>query len=94
MDFKIISRTGGKTPGVLPYERGPKDVAYVGENETVRVLAKFGPQQGQYMMHCHNLTHEDHDMMTQFRVGNNGDAWNSDPAVPVADLPPLVPRRV
>jgi heme/copper-type cytochrome/quinol oxidase subunit 2 len=24
---------------------------------------------GRYMIHCHNLTHEDHDMMTQFRVG-------------------------
>jgi hypothetical protein len=21
------------------------------------------------MIHCHNLTHEDHDMMTQFLVG-------------------------
>ena len=25
----------------------------------------------QYMMHCHNLVHEDHDMMTQFSVGEN-----------------------
>ena len=24
---------------------------------------------GRYMIHCHNLPHEDHDMMTQFRVG-------------------------
>jgi FtsP/CotA-like multicopper oxidase with cupredoxin domain len=24
---------------------------------------------GRYMVHCHNLTHEDHDMMTQFCVG-------------------------
>jgi hypothetical protein len=25
---------------------------------------------GRYMIHCHNLTHEDHDMMTQFVVGD------------------------
>ena len=23
---------------------------------------------GRYMMHCHNLIHEDHDMMGQFEV--------------------------
>ena len=23
---------------------------------------------GKYMVHCHNLVHEDHDMMTQFEV--------------------------
>ena len=22
------------------------------------------------MLHCHNITHEDHDMMVQFAVGN------------------------
>ena len=23
------------------------------------------------MMHCHNLVHEDHDMMVQFNIGNS-----------------------
>src|SRR3712207_6985992 len=44
-----------------------------GENEKVRVIARFGPQQGRYMMHCHNLVHEDHDMMTHFDVGPTGE---------------------
>ncbi len=66
IDFKILSRDG-RAP--FPYERGPKDVVYVGENETVRVLMKFGPHKGRYMVHCHNLPHEDHSMMFQFRVG-------------------------
>jgi FtsP/CotA-like multicopper oxidase with cupredoxin domain len=66
IDFKILSRNG-RAPH--PYENGPKDVAYVGEGETVRVVAKFGPHEGRYMIHCHNLVHEDHDMMHQFRVG-------------------------
>jgi spore coat protein A, manganese oxidase len=33
---------------------------------------RFGPQLGRYMIHCHNLVHEDHDMMTQFEVGRGG----------------------
>ena len=87
IDFRILDRNG-KPP--RDYERGPKDVAYVGENETVRVLAQFGPQQGKYMMHCHNVTHEDHDMMTQFEVGEGGpDPVTSDPARPVSEMTPL-----
>ncbi|HEX2175210.1 MAG TPA: multicopper oxidase domain-containing protein [Nocardioidaceae bacterium] len=66
VDFRILDRNG-RPP--FDYERGPKDVAYVGENETVRVIMRFGPHRGRYMVHCHNLPHEDHDMMTQFSVG-------------------------
>jgi FtsP/CotA-like multicopper oxidase with cupredoxin domain len=76
VDFKIISRNG-RAP--FPYEAGPKDVVYVGEGERVKLLMRFGPHQGRYMVHCHNLPHEDHDMMTQFRVGlqaNEPDPWD------------------
>ncbi|MGC5076253.1 multicopper oxidase family protein [Agrococcus sp. DT81.2] len=66
VDFQILSRNG-RAP--FPYELGPKDTVYVGEDETVRVLVKFGPHRGKYMLHCHNLPHEDHDMMVQFSVG-------------------------
>ena len=66
VDFKII---GGEDRATYSYEQGPKDVVYVGEGETVHLLMKFGPHRGRYMIHCHNLPHEDHDMMVQFRVG-------------------------
>jgi len=73
IDFKVLSRNGDPNK-VFPHEKGPKDVVYVGENEKVKVLMRFGPQKGRYMMHCHNLVHEDHDMMTQFWVDQpNGD---------------------
>jgi spore coat protein A len=82
VDFKILDRNG-RPP--FAYERGPKDVAYVGEGDTVRVIARFGPQVGKYMMHCHNLTHEDHDMMVQFEVGTGGhDPIATAPAQPLA----------
>jgi len=38
------------------------------------------------MIHCHNLPHEDHDMMTQFRVGvdtPDNDPMTSAPAGPI-----------
>ena len=66
IDFKVLSRNG-RAP--FDYERGPKDVVYVGENETLRLIMKFGPHRGRYMVHCHNLVHEDSDMMQQFAVG-------------------------
>ena len=65
----------------MPHELGPKDVVYVGENETVRVLIRFEGR-GKYMIHCHNLVHEDHDMMGQFEIvdpATPGDDPFSDP---------------
>jgi FtsP/CotA-like multicopper oxidase with cupredoxin domain len=76
IDFKVLDRNGRAPFG---YENGPKDVVYVGENETVRVLMKFGPHRGKYMIHCHNLVHEDHDMMAQFSVGLSGGDDPNDP---------------
>ena len=51
----------------------------------MKLLMKFTLQKGgghdrnrggRYMIHCHNLPHEDHDMMQQFAVG---DAAANDP---------------
>jgi spore coat protein A, manganese oxidase len=37
------------------------------------------------MIHCHNLVHEDHDMMGQFWVGGQGgyDPINASPSWPL-----------
>lgn len=69
VDFQILDRNGQAPPA---YQRGWKDVVLVHELETVRIAARFGPLEGKYMMHCHNIVHEDHDMMTQFQVGKGG----------------------
>jgi len=82
IDFRIISRTGR---GVEPFEAsGFKDVAFTAEGETVHVIARFAPWTGQYMFHCHNLVHEDNDMMGTFDVNNtvaneavNGDRFSN-----------------
>ena len=79
IDFRILSRNG-RPP--LKHELGAKDVVFLGENETVRVLIKFEKGAGKYMIHCHNLVHEDHDMMGQFEIldeAGPGDDPLSDP---------------
>lgn len=87
VDFRVLDRVydrKGQPKPPLPHEVGPKDVVFVGENERVRVLARFGPHPGRYMVHCHNLVHEDHDMMGQFEVGSGGfDPMTSAPAAPL-----------
>jgi FtsP/CotA-like multicopper oxidase with cupredoxin domain len=89
VDFKVLDRNG-QAP--FDYEKGPKDVVYVGENETVRVIMRFEHEQGRYMMHCHNLVHEDHDMMGQFLVG--ADSPDCDPIwADKADRRPERPLR-
>jgi FtsP/CotA-like multicopper oxidase with cupredoxin domain len=91
VDFKILTRNG-RAP--FPYELGPKDTVYVGEGESVRVLAEFGPQRGRYMVHCHNLAHEDHDMMVQYAVGwKPGDPDPNDPILAAPCRVDNLPRR-
>jgi bilirubin oxidase len=68
VDFKVLSRTGSDRP-VEPYEaQGLKDVVWLGRGETVIVEAHYYPWDGVYMFHCHNLIHEDQDMMAAFNV--------------------------
>ncbi|MDQ4084224.1 MAG: multicopper oxidase domain-containing protein [Actinomycetota bacterium] len=85
VDFRILSRNG-RPP--FDYERGPKDVVYTGENELVRLIMRFEHHRGRYMVHCHNLPHEDHDMMGQFAVG-----WHPgqpDPNDPILAAPAVI----
>ncbi len=84
VDFKVLSRNG-RPP--RPEENGPKDVVYAGESQVIRLIMKFstptGPH-GRYMIHCHNLTHEDHDMMTQFQIGAHDSSCD-----PINTAPPV-----
>ncbi|NER79996.1 MAG: multicopper oxidase domain-containing protein [Leptolyngbya sp. SIO1D8] len=91
IDTQMLDRNG---LAPRPYERGWKDVYHVGEFETVRIIGKFGTRDGHYingkfMMHCHNLVHEDHSMMTIFEVGVNGPDPLSAAALPISDMRPL-----
>ena len=62
---RILSRNGRAPPA---HEIGRKDVYVLAPDEEVRVFMRFRDFTGKYMMHCHNLTHEDHAMMIRFDV--------------------------
>jgi len=73
VDFIVIKRDGGN--GVRTYEQMVgKDVFYLGPANNVYVLVRFGAHKGDYMFHCHNLIHEDNDMLRAFHMvdGNMG----------------------
>lgn len=65
--FYILSRNGNAPPA---QEGSLKDVFYLMPNEIVQVIMKFEHYADTvpYMYHCHNLMHEDNEMMAQFIV--------------------------
>lgn len=67
--FKILS-IDGRAP--RPGETGWKDVVWLGPNQTIRVQHEFPNYTGRFVFHCHNGSHEDHDMMSQFEVEPGG----------------------
>ncbi|MET8147737.1 multicopper oxidase family protein [Actinoplanes sp. NPDC049668] len=63
--FQVLSRSG-RSPE--PWEGGWKDTVDVRPYEAVEVLVRFAGYRGRYMLHCHNLEHEDMAMMANFDV--------------------------
>jgi blue copper oxidase len=64
--FQVVSRVGGRN-AILPQERAWKDTVLVAPGEKVQVIMKF-EQKGKFVVHCHNLEHEDDGMMLNFEV--------------------------
>lgn len=52
-----------------PNESGWKDTAIMYPGEVTRIIAKFD-RPGEYVWHCHILSHEDHEMMRPLVVGS------------------------
>ena len=63
--FQVLTR-GVRSPD--PTDAGWKDTVDVRPYETVQVLVKFSGYRGRYMLHCHNLEHEDMAMMANFDI--------------------------
>ncbi len=64
--FQVYSRNGNIN--LSPNDKGWKDTVLVNPNETVSVLAKFNDYSGIYLLHCHNLEHEDDGMMINLKI--------------------------
>jgi spore coat protein A len=63
--FQVLSRNGGAP---LRQERGWKDTVAIEDGEDVDVIIRWSGYKGRYLLHCHNLEHEDHSMMARVDV--------------------------
>jgi FtsP/CotA-like multicopper oxidase with cupredoxin domain len=70
LQFQVLDRNGS-TNLVRPEERGWKDTVTLFPTSAVRVLIRFTAHAGMFMLHCHNLEHEDDGMMMNFMVDPN-----------------------
>lgn len=65
--FQVLGRTGGRGR-IMPWETGWKDTVLVHAGERVDVISRFDQNRGRFLMHCHNLVHEDMGMMLNFEI--------------------------
>ncbi len=63
--FQVVSHSSGP---LGPHELGLKDTVLVWPGETVQLALRFERHAGLYVLHCHNLEHEDAGMMLNLEV--------------------------
>ncbi len=64
--FQILSRNG--SANIPDWEKGWKDTFIVDAGEKVQVGVRFDNYDGVFLLHCHNLEHEDEGMMLNYEV--------------------------
>jgi FtsP/CotA-like multicopper oxidase with cupredoxin domain len=65
---RVLRRNGKEPPLAEHFSIARKDTLLLRDNETVDVFFKFRDFAGPFVFHCHNMEHEDHDMMARFDV--------------------------
>lgn len=69
--FQVYSRNGNTS--LPPNDKCWKDTVLVNQSKTVSVLVKFVDYSGLYLLHCHNLEHEDDGKMINIKIDNPTD---------------------
>jgi FtsP/CotA-like multicopper oxidase with cupredoxin domain len=77
IQFQVLDRNGNRD--LAPIDKGWKDTVLVNPNETVNVLIRFDNYAGIYLLHCHNLEHEDDGMMLNLQVAQTTDVKDESP---------------
>lgn len=68
-EARVLSKiVDGKSVAIPPHERGRKDVFVLEPSSSTTIYIEFRDFTGKYMMHCHNLPHEDHAMMIRWDI--------------------------
>jgi FtsP/CotA-like multicopper oxidase with cupredoxin domain len=68
-EHRVITRNGKPAPdGRHPDDTGKEDVIALDPSEEVVISRRFRTFTGPYVAHCHNLAHEDHNMMFGWEI--------------------------
>lgn len=62
--FQVLSVNGERRSGPPEW----KDTVELRDSEVVEIITRFTGYRGRYVLHCHNLEHEDMAMMANFEV--------------------------
>ncbi|MCY7423272.1 MAG: multicopper oxidase domain-containing protein [Chitinophagaceae bacterium] len=65
--FQVLERKGGRGR-LIATEKGWTDTVLLLPGEKVNVITTFSQLKGKYVLHCHNLEHEDSGMMLNFEM--------------------------
>jgi FtsP/CotA-like multicopper oxidase with cupredoxin domain len=68
-EHRVLTRNGKPAPdGRHPDDSGKEDVIALDPSEEVVISRRFRTFTGPYVAHCHNLAHEDHNMMFGWEI--------------------------
>jgi FtsP/CotA-like multicopper oxidase with cupredoxin domain len=68
-EHRVVARNGKLAPdGRHPDDTGKEDVVALDPSEEVVISRRFRTFCGPYVAHCHNLAHEDHNMMFGWEI--------------------------
>jgi len=65
-EFRVLERNG--VPPINPLETGRKDVIRMPPGNQVKIFMQFRDFMGRYLIHCHNMNHEDVFMMVRWDI--------------------------
>jgi len=71
-EHRMLTRNGAPVKpntqlnGAIDYAR--RDVLNLQTNDETRIFMRFRDMRGRYVMHCHNVVHEDHAMMIRWDI--------------------------
>jgi FtsP/CotA-like multicopper oxidase with cupredoxin domain len=72
-EHRVIMRNGKSAPdGRHPDDTGKEDVIALDPSEDTYISRRFRTFTGPYVAHCHNLAHEDHNMMFGWEIKPEG----------------------
>ena len=67
LQFQLLERMGGRNE-LIATEKGWKDTVLLMPGEKVRLIMTFSDYTGTFVLHCHNLEHEDDGMMLNYKI--------------------------